>query len=220
MIDAKTAIQRVAPNQLVELLLPMIDPKAEQVQTVIAKGLPAGPGGARGRVVFSSQEAVEWAHKGEKVILVREETSPEDVDGMHKSQAILTTKGGMTSHAALVARGWGKCCIVGCSDIEIHGEAKSFKARDGLVIKEGDWVTLNGTRGLVYEGRLPLVDINLDENQSYNELMKLVDKIKVMGVRANAETPGDAAQGLKFGAEGIGLFRTEHMFYGEENDCK
>ncbi len=218
MIDAKTAIQRVAPNQLVELLLPMIDPKAEQVHTVIAKGLPAGPGGARGRVVFSSPEAVEWAHKGEKVILVREETSPEDVDGMHKSQAILTTKGGMTSHAALVARGWGKCCIVGCADIEIHGEAKSFKARDGLVIKEGDWITLNGTRGLVYEGSLPLVAINLDENQSYNELMKLVNQIKVMGVRANAETPGDAAQGLKFGAEGIGLFRTEHMFYGEGSD--
>ena len=218
MIDAKTAIMRVAPNQLVELLLPMIDPKAEQVHTVIAKGLPAGPGGARGRVVFSSQEAVEWAQKGEKVILVREETSPEDVDGMHKSQAILTTKGGMTSHAALVARGWGKCCIVGCGDIEINGETKTFKARGGLTIKEGDWITLNGTRGLVYEGILPLVDINLDENQSYNTLMKLVNQIKVMGVRANAETPGDAAQGLKFGAEGIGLFRTEHMFYGEGSE--
>ena len=218
MIDAKTAIMRVAPNQLVELLLPMIDPKAEQVHTVIAKGLPAGPGGARGRVVFSSQEAVEWAQKGEKVILVREETSPEDVDGMHKSQAILTTKGGMTSHAALVARGWGKCCIVGCGDIEINGETKTFKAREGLSIKEGDWITLNGTRGLVYEGSLPLVDINLNENQSYNTLMKLVNQIKVMGVRANAETPGDAAQGLKFGAEGIGLFRTEHMFYGEGSE--
>ncbi len=218
LIDAKTAIQRVGPNQLVELLLPMIDPKAEEIHKVIAKGLPAGPGGARGRVVFSSNDAVEWAHKGEKVILVREETSPEDVDGMHKSQAILTTKGGMTSHAALVARGWGKCCIVGCADIEIHGEAKSFRAKDGVIIKEGDWVTLNGTRGLVYEGSLPLVAINLDENLSYNTLMKLVDKIKVMGVRTNAETPGDAAQGLKFGAEGIGLFRTEHMFYGEGSD--
>jgi pyruvate, orthophosphate dikinase len=218
LIDAKTAIQRVGPNQLVELLLPMIDPRAEEVNKVIAKGLPAGPGGARGRVVFTSNDAVEWAHKGEKVILVREETSPEDVDGMHKSQAILTTKGGMTSHAALVARGWGKCCIVGCADIEIHGEAKSFRAKDGVIIKEGDWVTLNGTRGLVYEGSLPLVAIDLDENLSYNTLMKLVDKIKVMGVRTNAETPGDAAQGLKFGAEGIGLFRTEHMFYGEGSD--
>src|SRR6188474_158929 len=214
LIDEKTAIMRVGPNQLVELLLPMLDPKAEQTNAVIAKGLPAGPGGAKGRVVFSSDDAVEWAHRGEKVILVREETSPEDVDGMHKAQAILTTKGGMTSHAALVARGWGKCCIVGCGDIEIHHENKTFKAKNGEVIKEGDWITLNGTRGLVYEGSLPLVDIDIEKNKSYNELMKLVDKIKVMGVRANAETPNDAAQGAKFGAEGIGLFRTEHMFYG------
>jgi pyruvate,orthophosphate dikinase len=218
LIDAKTAVMRVAPNQLVELLLPMLDPKAEQVNAVIAKGLPAGPGGSKGRVVFSSNDAVEWAHKGEKVILVREETSPEDVDGMHKSQAILTTKGGMTSHAALVARGWGKCCIVGCGDIEIHSETKSFKAKNGVIIKEGDWITLNGTRGLVYEGSLPLVAIDLDKNKSYNNLMKLVNKTKVLGVRTNAETPGDAAQGLKFGAEGIGLFRTEHMFYGEGSE--
>jgi pyruvate,orthophosphate dikinase len=218
LIDAKTAVMRVAPNQLVELLLPMLDPKAEQVNAVIAKGLPAGPGGSKGRVVFSSNDAVEWAQKGEKVILVREETSPEDVDGMHKSQAILTTKGGMTSHAALVARGWGKCCIVGCGDIEIHSETKSFKAKNGIIIKEGDWITLNGTRGLVYEGSLPLVAIDLDKNQSYNNLMMLVNKIKVLGIRTNAETPGDAAQGLKFGAEGIGLFRTEHMFYGEGSE--
>lgn len=218
MIDAKTAIQRVAPNQLVELLLPMLDPKVELITTPIAKGLPAGPGGAKGRVVFSSLEAVEWASKGEQVILVREETSPEDVDGMHKSQAILTTKGGMTSHAALVARGWGKCCIVGCSDIEIHSETKTFKAKNGTIIHEGDWVSLNGTRGLVYEGSMALTDIDLDKNVSYKNLMKLVDKIKVMGVRTNADTPKDAAQALKFGAEGIGLFRTEHMFYGEGSD--
>lgn len=214
LIDAKTAVSRVAPNQLVELLLPMLDPKAELLNTVIAKGLPAGPGGATGRVVFSSDDAVEWAHKGEKVILVREETSPEDVDGMHKAEAVLTTKGGMTSHAALVARGWGKCCIVGCGDIEIYGDTKTFHAKNGAVIKEGDWLTLNGTKGLVYEGSLPLVAINLDKNVSYNNFMKLVDKIKQMGVRANSETPEDAAQALKFGAEGIGLFRTEHMFYG------
>jgi pyruvate,orthophosphate dikinase len=218
MIDAKTAVMRVAPNQLVELLLPMLDPDIQKVTRAIAKGLPAGPGGAKGRVVFSSNDAVEWASKGEKVILVREETSPEDVDGMHKSEAILTTKGGMTSHAALVARGWGKCCIVGCTDIEIHGETKSFKANDGTFIKEGDWLSLDGTKGLVYLGSMPLVDVDLDQNQSYKNLMKLVDKTKVMGVRTNAETPGDAAQGLKFGAEGIGLFRTEHMFYGEGSD--
>jgi pyruvate, orthophosphate dikinase len=218
LIDAPTAIKRVAPNQLVELLLPMLDPEVQKVTKPIAKGLPAGPGGAKGRVVFSSNDAVEWASRGEKVILVREETSPEDVDGMHKSQAILTTKGGMTSHAALVARGWGKCCIVGCADIEIHSETKSFKANDGTYIKEGDWLSLDGTKGLVYLGSMALVDIDLDKNQSYKNLMKLVDKIKVMGVRTNAETPGDAAQGLKFGAEGIGLFRTEHMFYGEGSD--
>jgi pyruvate,orthophosphate dikinase len=218
VIDAKTAIMRVGPNQLVELLLPMLDPKIQAITKAIAKGLPAGPGGAKGRVVFSSNDAVEWASRGEKVILVREETSPEDVDGMHKSQAILTTKGGMTSHAALVARGWGKCCIVGCTDIEIHSETKSFKANDGTFIKEGDWISLDGTKGLVYHGSMALVDIDLDKNLAYKNLMKLVDKVKTMGVRTNAETPGDAAQGLKFGAEGIGLFRTEHMFYGEGSD--
>jgi len=218
LIDAKTAVMRVGPNQLVELLLPMLDPKIEAVTKAIAKGLPAGPGGAKGRVVFSSAEAVEWASKGEKVILVREETSPEDVDGMHKSQAILTTKGGMTSHAALVARGWGKCCIVGCTDIEIHAETKTFKAKDGLIIKEGDIITLNGTKGTVYNGDMPLVAIDLNKNKSYKDLMVLVDQIKTMAVRTNAETPQDAAQAMAFGAEGIGLFRTEHMFYGEGSE--
>lgn len=218
LIDARTAILRVSPNQLVELLLPMLDPKAELVQPVIAKGLPAGPGGAKGRVVFTSEDAVEWASRGEKVILVREETSPEDVDGMHKAQAILTTKGGMTSHAALVARGWGKCCIVGCGDIEIHSNTKVFHAKNDVIIKEGDWISLNGTKGLVYEGSMALVDIDIEKNQSYKELMKLVDKTKQIGVRANAETPEDAATASKFGAEGIGLFRTEHMFYGEGSE--
>ncbi len=218
LIDIKTAVMRVAPNQLVELLLPMLDPKAELTAQVIAKGLPAGPGGAKGRVVFSSDDAVAWAAKGEKVILVREETSPEDVDGMHKAQAILTTKGGMTSHAALVARGWGKCCIVGCGDIEIHSDAKYFHAKKDVIIKEGDWISLNGTKGLVYEGVMPLVDIDIDKNQSYKDLMKLVDRVKQIGVRANAETPEDAQHAVKFGAEGIGLFRTEHMFYGEGSE--
>lgn len=218
LIDIDTAVMRVGPNQLVELLLPMLDPKVEKETKPVAKGLPAGPGGAQGRVVFSSAEAVEWAKKGEKVILVREETSPEDVDGMHKSQAILTTKGGMTSHAALVARGWGKCCIVGCSDIEIHAETKTFKTVTGQMIHEGDWISLNGTKGLVYDGKLPLVDIDLNNNQSYKDLMKLVDRTKTIGVRTNADTPKDAAQALAFGAEGIGLFRTEHMFYGEGSD--
>ncbi|MBL0056909.1 MAG: pyruvate, phosphate dikinase [Chitinophagaceae bacterium] len=218
LIDLNTAIMRVAPNQLVELLLPMLDPEAQRANKPIAKGLPAGPGGARGRVVFNSDDAVAWAAKGEKVILVREETSPEDVDGMHKSQAILTTKGGMTSHAALVARGWGKCCIVGCGDIEIHSETRSFKANNGHFIKEGDWLSLDGTKGLVYEGSLGLVDIDIHKNKSYNNLMKLVNKTRVLHVRTNAETPEDARHAIQFGAEGIGLFRTEHMFYGEGSE--
>jgi pyruvate,orthophosphate dikinase len=218
LIDAGTAIMRVAPNQLVELLLPMLDPKAEQATHAIAKGLPAGPGGAIGRAVFTAKEAVEWAARGEKVILVREETSPEDVDGMHKAQAILTSKGGMTSHAALVARGWGKCCIVGCADLEIADDSKSFKTKRGDVVREGDWISLNGTKGLVYQGKLPLVDVDVEHNQSYMELMKLVDKTRALKVRTNADTPKDAAQAIKFGAEGIGLFRTEHMFYGEGSD--
>ena len=218
LIDARTAIQRVQPNQLVELLLPMLDPKAELAAAPIAKGLPAGPGGAKGRVVFHSHDAVAWAGRGEPVILVREETSPEDVDGMHKAQAILTSKGGMTSHAALVARGWGKCCIVGCGDIAIAEDGKSFKTKNGAVVREGEWISLNGTKGLVYQGSLPLVDVDLEHNAAYRELMKLVDKVRVLGVRTNADTPKDAAQAVRFGAEGIGLFRTEHMFYGEGSD--
>jgi pyruvate,orthophosphate dikinase len=216
LIDAETAIMRVAPTQLVELLLPMLDPKAEKSAKSIAKGLPAGPGGAKGRVVFTSEDAVAWAAKGEKVILVREETSPEDVDGMHKAQAILTSKGGMTSHAALVARGWGKCCVVGCSEIEVTG--KSFTTKNGTVVKEGDWITINGTKGLVYQGELPLVDADLEHNQTYLDLMKLCDQLRTLKIRTNADAPSDAAKAVQFGAEGIGLFRTEHMFYGEGSD--
>lgn len=216
LIDAETAIMRVAPTQLVELLLPMLDPAAELNATPIARGLPAGPGGAVGRVVFNSEKAVEWASGGESVILVREETSPEDVDGMHKAQAILTSKGGMTSHAALVARGWGKCCIVGCSDIIVEND--SFRTKSGIIIREGDWISLNGTRGLVYQDKLPLVDVDLENNQSYSTLMKLCDKYRALKIRTNADTPNDARRAILFGAEGIGLFRTEHMFYGEGSD--
>ena len=218
LIGLETAILRVAPSQLVELLLPMLDPKAEAATKVIAKGLPAGPGGATGRAVFTSADAVAWAARGEKVILVREETSPEDVDGMHKAQAILTSKGGMTSHAALVARGWGKCCIVGCSEIEVGHDGKSFRAKDGTTVREGEWVTLNGTKGAVYAGRMALVAPDLESNASYVTLMNLVDKVRVLKVRTNADTPSDAKRAREFGAEGIGLFRTEHMFYGEGSD--
>lgn len=216
LIDAQTAVMRVAPNQLVELLLPMIDPDAETCTTAIAKGLPAGPGGATGRVVFTSESAAEWVARGEKVILVREETSPEDVDGMHKSQAVLTLKGGMTSHAALVARGWGKCCIVGCSDISINH--KSFTTRSGVTVSEGDWVSLNGTRGLVYNGALALKDVDIEHDEYYGTLMSLCDKYKKLSIRTNADTPEDAKKAVQFGAEGIGLFRTEHMFYGSGSE--
>ncbi len=218
LINEETALMRVAPNQLFELLLPMLDPKVEKSSPVIAKGLPAGPGGAKGRVVFTSEDAVKWASKGDKVILVREETSPEDVDGMHKAEAILTSKGGMTSHAALVARGWGKCCIVGCGDLQIASDHKSFKTKKGGTITEGDWISLNGSTGLVYEGQLPLVDVDLDSNKSFKDLMKIADKVRRLKIRTNADTPKDAAVAVKFGAEGIGLFRTEHMFYGEDSD--
>ena len=216
MITPEMAVLRVAPNQLVELLLPMIDPEAELAITPVAKGLPAGPGGARGRAVFDSETAAEWALRGEQVILVREETSPEDVDGMHKSQAILTSKGGMTSHAALVARGWGKCCVVGCSDIEVG--KNSFKTKSGEVINEGDWISLNGTKGLVYAGKLDLVEVDLDHNESYGTLMRMCDKLRTLKIRTNADTPADTEKAIKFGAEGIGLFRTEHMFYGEGSE--
>jgi pyruvate,orthophosphate dikinase len=218
VIDAKTAIGRVAPNQLVELLLPMLDPKAEGATKAVAKGLPAGPGGAKGQVVFTSEAAVKLGEQGKKVILVREETSPEDVDGMHKAQAILTSKGGMTSHAALVARGWGKCCIVGCSEIDIAHDGKSFTTKKGDVIKEGDWITLNGTKGLVYLGDMALVDAEPSKNESFKEFMKLVDAERALKVRTNADSPKDTKKAIEFGAEGIGLFRTEHMFYGEGSD--
>ncbi len=215
LIDEPTALKRVAPIQLIELLLPQLDPDAEMTSMPIAKGLPAGPGGARGRVVFTAEKAVDWASRGEEVILVREETSPEDVDGMHKANAILTSKGGMTSHAALVARGWGKCCIVGCGTLEIATDLKSFVTEGGQVIQEGDWISLNGTKGLVYEGQMPMVASDLNAHGPYHELMKMVDHYRHLGIRTNADTPEAAAQALEFGAEGIGLFRIEHMFYGE-----
>jgi pyruvate,orthophosphate dikinase len=218
LIDAKSAINRVGPNQLVELLLPMLDPKVEGATKPFAKGLPAGPGGAKGQVVFTSEAAVKWAEQGKKVVLVREETSPEDVDGMHKAQAILTSKGGMTSHAALVARGWGKCCIVGCSEIEVAHDGKSFTTKKGEVIKEGDWITLNGTKGLAYKGDMALVDAEPAKNESFKAFMALVDAERALKVRTNADSPKDAKKAVEFGAEGIGLFRTEHMFYGEGSD--
>jgi len=212
LIDKNEALLRVKPGQLDELLHPMVDPEAERKTTPLAKGLPAGPGGACGQIVFTSDDAEEQAKDGKKVILVRDETSPEDVHGMHAAVAILTTKGGMTSHAALVARGWGKCCIVGCEALEISTKDKLFEV-NGETFKEGDWLTLNGTTGKVYAGQLPLKDANPDSNKEYAKLMQWADETRRLYVRTNADRAKDAALARKFGAQGIGLCRTEHMFF-------
>lgn len=216
MIKKEEAVMRVTPAQLDELLHPIIDPKEELAHKPLAKGLPAGPGGATGQIVFSANDAVEWAKQGKKVILAREETNPEDVEGMRAAEAILTARGGMTSHAALVARGWGKCCVVGCSALHIDYKSKEITA-EGKVLKEGDWVTLNGTKGAVYEGKLTMIDAT-EENKILGDFLKICGSIKKLGIRTNADTPEDAAKARQFGAEGIGLFRTEHMFYGKGSD--
>ncbi|MBI5676600.1 MAG: pyruvate, phosphate dikinase [Nitrospirae bacterium] len=215
LITRETAIMRVRPDQIDELLHPSVDPAAEKKAIGLAKGLPAGPGGARGKVVFTADDAEAWAKKGEQVILVRNETSPEDVHGMHAAQAILTAKGGMTSHAALVARGWGKCCIVGCSELDIDVKSRKINV-NGRVIKEGEWITLNGSKGRVYEGSLKLIPADPENNKWYKELMTWADKIRFIKVRTNADSPEDAKAAIKFGAEGIGLCRTEHMFFGPD----
>ena len=215
MIGKETAIMRVNPNQLDELLHPTLERKSENNAKILTKGLPAGPGGAKGRVVFTADDAEEWGKNGEKVILVREETSPEDVHGMHAAEAILTARGGMTSHAALVARGWGKCCIVGCNEINISLEEKHLKVGN-IIVKEGDWITMNGTLGVVYLDQLQLIPADPDRNLEYKELMTWADEIRKLKIRTNAESPEDAKQAIKFGAEGIGLCRTEHMFFDEQ----
>ncbi|RKY42458.1 MAG: pyruvate, phosphate dikinase [Candidatus Makaraimicrobium thalassicum] len=213
LITREDAVMRVRPEQLDELLHPIIDPDAEKKNKFLAKGLPAGPGAAVGMIVFDSNSSVKWAKKGKKVILVRDETNPEDVEGMRAAQAILTARGGMTSHAALVARGWGKCCIVGCGNLDIDYNGKAVKIGD-TVLKEGDWVTLNGTKGLVFKGVLPMMDAT-KENKVLNSFLSICDTIRKMKIRTNADTPEDARKAREFGAEGIGLFRTEHMFYGK-----
>jgi len=215
LISKETAILRIRPEQLDILLHPSVAPVAEKKAVVLAKGLPAGPGGATGRIVFTADDAEAWAKRGEKVILVRNETSPEDVHGMHAAEAILTAKGGMTSHAALVARGWGKCCIVGCTDLDINVHKKEVRVKD-KVLREGDWITLNGTVGNVYEGKLDLLPADPDKNPWYKELMRWADQIRRLRVRTNADTPEDASTARRFGAEGIGLCRTEHMFFAPD----
>jgi pyruvate,orthophosphate dikinase len=213
LIIEETAVMRIEPAQLDELLHPICDPAEEKKVEILVKGLPAGPGAAVGQLVFTAEDAVAWERKGKTVILIREETNPEDVEGMRAAIGILTARGGMTSHAALVARGWGKCCIVGAGKLHVDANAKTAKVEGTkIVLKEGDFVTLNGTKGHVYQKALKLMDAT--ENPRFKSFMKIVDKFRTMGVRTNAETPEDARIARDYGAEGIGLFRTEHMFYG------
>jgi pyruvate,orthophosphate dikinase len=208
LLDEKTAILRVNPAQLDQLLHPTIDPKAKK--EILAKGLPASPGAAVGRAVFTADEAQEWAERGEKVILVRLETSPEDIHGMHAAQGVLTARGGMTSHAAVVARGMGKCCVTGCGEINIDYRNERFQV-NGTIVRKGDWLTLDGTTGEVIKGQISTKQPELSGD--FGTLMEWVDRFRKLRVRTNADTPLDSRVARNFGAEGIGLCRTEHMFF-------
>ena len=213
LLNKEEAIMRVGAEQLDQLLHPMLDPKAPK--NVIATGLPASPGAAVGRAVFCAEDAENWAAKGEKVILIRNETSPEDIGGMHASQGVITARGGMTSHAAVVARGMGTPCVSGSHDITISYKDKTMTTKSGGVIKEGDWVSLDGAKGQIIEGQVPTVKADTNTG-NFGKLMGWVDEIRTMEVRANAETPKDAQTARDFGAQGIGLARTEHMFFDAE----
>ncbi len=212
MVSKADAIMKVDPKQLDALLHPNFEPKALKAAVPVAKGLPASPGAATGKVYFEAEDAVNAFKNGEKkIILVRLETSPEDIEGMHVSQGILTGRGGMTSHAAVVARGMGTCCVAGCSEIKINEEEKYFLDKNGKKYVEGDWISLDGSTGNVYGEQLPTVEPELTGD--FGILMSWADELRTLKVRANADTPNDAAQAMKFGAEGIGLCRTEHMFF-------
>jgi len=208
LISKKEAVRRVSPEQLDRLLHPHFDPKADR--NVIAKGLPASPGAAVGRVVFSTDTAEAWKAKGKKVILVRIETSPEDIGGMDAAEGILTARGGMTSHAAVVARGMGKCCVAGVGALHIHYKTKKFEVGKSS-FKEGDWISLDGTSGELMRGRLGTVEPTMSGD--FGKFMNICDEVRRLGVRTNADTPEDAKRARAFGAEGIGLCRTEHMFF-------
>ncbi len=210
LIDEKTAVLRIEPAMLDQLLHPVFVKASEDAAEKLVKGLPASPGAATGQVVFNADDAEAWSEEGKQVILVRVETSPEDITGMHVSQGVLTARGGMTSHAAVVARGMGTCCVAGCGELEIDYKAKEFKV-NGKVVKEGDWISLNGSTGQVYNCRVETVDPAL--TGPFGEIMELADKYRRLGVRTNADTPHDTEVAVKFGAEGIGLCRTEHMFF-------
>ncbi len=210
MIDEKKAVSMIDPRNLDTLLHPQFDPAALKKATPIATALPASPGAACGKIVFTADDAKEWAARGEKVCLVRLETSPEDIEGMVASQGILTVRGGMTSHAAVVARGMGTCCVSGCGAIKMDEENKKFEL-DGKVYHEGDWISLDGSTGNIYGEAIPTVDASI--SGEFGRIMSWADKYRQMGVRTNADNPRDTAQAVKFGAEGIGLCRTEHMFF-------
>ena len=213
MIDEKTAINKIEANKLDELLHPVFDGKAIKSANVLAKGLPASPGAATGRIVFFADEAVEWNEKGENVVLVRIETSPEDLAGMDAANGILTARGGMTSHAAVVARGMGKCCVSGAGSVKVDYKVRTMTI-DGKIFKEGDWISLNGSTGEVYEGKIDTIDPEMSGN--FGKLMDLCAKHTKVLVRTNADSPHDAKVAREFGAQGIGLCRTEHMFFEGE----
>ena len=215
LISKKTALSRVCPNQIYESLLKNIEPDSLVEEKALGAGLPAGPGASCGAVVFSAEKAEELGRAGKSVILVREETSPEDIRGMHYSDGILTSRGGLTSHAALVARGWGKSCVVGCQTLHINKNMLSGSVGD-TKIKEGDWITLSGSTGEIFKGRLPLFQNPLSRSGPLNELLSWADHTRKLKIRTNADTPEDCKKALGFGAEGIGLCRTEHMFFDEK----
>jgi pyruvate,orthophosphate dikinase len=212
MLTKEEALMKVEPKQLDTLLHPQFDPKALKNAVPIAKGLPASPGAATGKVYFTAEDAVKAVEQGDKqIILVRLETSPEDIEGMHVSQGILTGRGGMTSHAAVVARGMGTCCVAGCGEIKINEECKYFIDKKGRRFNEGDWISLDGSTGNIYGEKLPTMEPKMSDY--FNTLMEWADEVRMLKIRTNADTPADAAQALRFGAEGIGLCRTEHMFF-------
>ena len=215
LIDKKTALSRVKPNQIYESLLKNIEPDSLVGVSSVGSGLPAGPGASSGEIVFTAEKAEFLGKKGKQIILVREETSPEDIHGMHYSEGILTSRGGLTSHAALVARGWGKSCVVGCQTLQIHNNQRSGSI-GGIKIKEGDWITLNGSTGEIFLGKMSLFQNPIDKSGPLTELLSWADQIRKLKIRTNADTPEDCEKALSFGAEGIGLCRTEHMFF-EEN---
>ncbi|WP_297999120.1 pyruvate, phosphate dikinase [uncultured Oscillibacter sp.] len=213
MIDEKKAVAMIEPRSLDTLLHPQFDSEALKAAPVVGHALGASPGAASGKIVFTAEEAKEWAARGEKVVLVRLETSPEDIEGMKAAQGILTVRGGMTSHAAVVARGMGKCCVSGCGEIKMDEENKKFELA-GKTYHEGDWLSLDGSTGKIYDGAIPTVDAVI--GGEFGRVMGWADKYRRLQVRTNADTPHDAAQARKFGAQGIGLCRTEHMFFNED----